>query len=211
MHKQQTKRPSRVPWRAAAIIAPVLLLAACTPPGPSLVGRELGTTPAYIIGPGDVVNVFVYRAPELSVEAPVRPDGKISTPLVPDVPALGKTPTQLASEIEERLQKFVKEPNVTVMVTSFSGPAEREIKVIGEVGQPLEVPYRAGLSVLDLMIAAKGLTKFAAGNRAMIVRQEPGGLRTYNVRLDDLMTDGDIAQNVQMQPGDTLVVPQAWF
>src|SRR5579885_616007 len=96
MHKQQTKRPSRVPWRAAAIIAPVLLLAACTPPGPSLVGRELGTTPAYIIGPGDVVNVFVYRAPELSVEAPVRPDGKISTPLVPDVPALGKTPTQLA-------------------------------------------------------------------------------------------------------------------
>jgi polysaccharide export outer membrane protein len=187
------------------------LLTACAA-GPSLVGRPLPATPLYRIGPGDALNVFVYRAPELSADVTVRPDGRISTPLVPDAVALNKTPSQLAAEIQRRLKTYVKEPVVTVMVTSFSGTPDRQVRVIGEVGQPLAVPYHAELSVLDLMIAAKGLTRFAAGNRAVIERPVPGGgTKLFTVRLDDLLTDGDLSQNVAMKPGDTLFVPQAWF
>ena len=188
-----------------------VILTACGPLPPGLVDEALPRASNYLIGPGDTVNVFVYRSPELSAEVPVRPDGLISTPLAPDVPALGKTPSQLATAIEHELQKYVKEPTVTVMVTSFVGPADRQVRVIGEVAQPLALPYKAELSLLDLVIASKGLTKFAAGNRAVIVRQEPDGPRTYNVRLDDLIKDGDITQNVPVQPGDTLFVPQALF
>jgi len=208
----------RVWLRAGFLAGPVLLvtglavlLSACVVGAPSLVGEAVNANPEYIIGPGDTVNVFVYRSPELSAEVPVRPDGRISTPLVPDVLALGKTPSQLATAIEGELQKYIKEPTVTVIVTGFVGPAPRQIRVIGEVAQPAALPYRAELSLLDVLIATKGLTRFAAGNRAVIVRQEPGGPTTYNVRLDDLLKDGDITQNVAMQPGDTLFVPQAWF
>jgi len=193
------------------LAASSLLLASCSSLGPSLVGVGVPGTPEYIIGPGDTLNVFVYRAPELSADVPVRPDGRISTPLAPDIVALGRTPTQLASAIQDQLKRYVKEPNVTVMVTTFAGPADRQIRVIGEVAEPLALPYRAQLSVLDLMIASKGLTRFAAGNRSVIVRQAPEGPRRYNVRLDDLLKDGDISQNVAMEPGDTLFVPQAWF
>ena len=125
--------------------------------------------------------------------------------------ALGRTPSQLARAIEAELGKYVKEPTVTVMVTGFVGPPDRQIRVIGEVAQPSALPYRAQLSILDVMIAVKGLTKFAAGNRAVIVRQEPEGARSYNVRLDDLLKDGDVTQNVSLQPGDILFVPQSWF
>jgi polysaccharide export outer membrane protein len=185
------------------------LLGACSnlapPPG--------GVNPEaeYIIGPGDTLNVFVYRVPEFSAEVPVRPDGRVSTPLVPDVVALGKTPSQVAGEIQERLKKYVTDPLVTVMVTGFTGPLEQEIRVIGEVAQPTAVAYRAQMSVLDLMIVAKGLTRFAAGNRAVIVRRESDHMNTYGVRLDDLLKDGDISQNIALRPGDTLFVPQAWF
>lgn len=196
--------------RGVAVAALLLLLSACAG-GPSLVGQPVPATPEYTIGPGDSLNVFVYRAPELSADVPVRPDGRISTPLVPDVLALNKTPSQLAAEIETRLKQYVKEPVVTVMVNSFAGPPDKQVRVIGEVGQPLAMPYHAELSVLDVMIAAKGLTRFADGNRAVIVRQEPGGPKRFTVRLDDLLNDGDISQNVAMKPGDTLFVPQAWF
>ena len=187
------------------------IVAACASGAPPLVGANPIPESQYIIGSGDAVNVFVYRVPELSVEVPVRPDGLISTPLVPDVMALGKTPTQLASDVENRLKKYIKDPNVTIMVTSFAGPPVRQIRVIGEVSQPLAMPYHVQLSLLDVMIATKGLTRFAAGNRSVIVRQDPDGPRTYNVRLDDLLKDGDVTQNVPMQPGDTLYVPQSWF
>lgn len=193
------------------LTALTLLLGACLPTAPSLVGEEASPAGEYRIGPGDSVNVFVYRSPELSAEVPVRPDGRISTPLVPDVLALGRTPSQLAKAIEHELQKYVKEPTVTVMVTGFVGPSDRQIRVIGEVAQPLALPYKENLSLLDVMIASKGLTRFAAGNRAVIVRQEPDGPRSYNVRLDDLLKDGDISQNVELRPGDTLFVPQAYF
>ena len=197
--------------RCAAIASVCGLGAACSAPGPSLVGQPVPETSQYIIGPGDSVNIFVYRSPELSAEVPVRPDGRISTPLAPDVLAMGKTPSQLAAAIEERLKKYVNEPTVTVMLTGIAGAPNRQIRVIGEVAQPLILPYRADLSLVDVMIAAKGLTRFAAGNRAVIVRQDPEGSKSFSVRLDDLLKDGDVSQNVAMQPGDTLFVPQAWF
>jgi polysaccharide export outer membrane protein len=203
---------SRRGWqRYVLLVCLAILPVACRAPGPSLVGVQPLGTGEYIIGPGDDLNVFVYRAPELSAIVPVRPDGHISTPLAADITAAGRTPTQLAQALEARLRQYVKEPTVTIMVTGFVGPSDRQVRVIGEVAEPLEVPYRNGMTVLDLMIAAKGLTPFAAGNRALIVRQEPGGPKKFSVRLSDLLKDGDISQNVAMQPGDTVFVPQAWF
>ena len=194
-----------------ALAGLVFLLTACASGAPPLVGVAAHGDSQYIIGPGDAVNVFVYRVPELSVDVPVRPDGRISTPLVPDLLALGKTPSQLATAVQDVLKKYIKDPNVTIMVTNFAGPLDQQIRVIGEVAQPFAMPYRVQLSLLDVMIASKGTTRFAAGNRSVIVRQEPDGPKTYNVRLDDLLKDGDISQNVAMQPGDTLFVPQSWF
>lgn len=168
---------------------------------------------AYVVGPGDTLSVFVYRSPELSVpDLPVRPDGRISVPLIEDIVAAGKTPTQLAREIESRLKKYVKDPSVTVIVRGFVGPLDRQVKVIGEATEPVALPYRDHMTVLDVMIATKGLTKFAAGNSAVIIRREPGGKQAkIPVRLNDLVKDGDISQNVEMAPGDTLIIPQTWF
>jgi polysaccharide export outer membrane protein len=167
--------------------------------------------PQYHIGPEDVLDVFVYRAPELSGVAPVRPDGRISTPLSSDVVALGRTPTQLAQAIEANLKKYVKEPNVTVMVTGFRGEPDLDIHVVGEVGRLRAIPYSAQLSLLDVVIEAGGLTRFAAANRTLLVREGPHGPVTYRVRLADLIEDGDMTQNIPMRPGDTVIVPQAWF
>ena len=140
------------------------------------------------------------------------PDGRISTPLIEDIVAAGKSPTQLAREIEERLAKYIQEPNVTVIVRSFIGPPDRQVRVIGEATDPIAIPYRDHMTLLDVMIATKGLTKYAAGNRAIIVRIDSGGKQqTIKVRLNDLIKDGDINQNIEMSPGDTLIVPQTWF
>jgi polysaccharide export outer membrane protein len=182
------------------------------PPGPPL----SGTPDTYIIGPGDRLNVFVYDSPQLSTEVPVRPDGRIATPLVQDIMAAGKTPAQLGQEIATRLKDYIKDPRVTIMVREFVGPLDRQIRVIGEAADPLALPYRDNLTVLDVMIASKGLTRYAAGNRAVIlrrVRDKTGAEQqeTIHVRLSDLMKDGDISQNVAMRPGDTLIIPQSWF
>lgn len=167
----------------------------------------------YIVGSGDQLSVFVYRNPDLSeAGVAVRPDGRISTPLIEDIVASGKTPTKLAREIEQRLSKYIQDPNVTVIVRSFIGPADRQVRVIGEATDPIAIPYRDNMSLLDVMIATKGLTKFASGNRATIVRLDPNGKQeTIKVRLSDLIKDGDITQNVPMKPGDTLIIPQSWF
>jgi polysaccharide export outer membrane protein len=165
----------------------------------------------YLIGPGDTLSVFVYRSPELSQEVPVRPDGRISVPLIEDVTASGKTAMQLAREIEDRLKKYVKDPSVTVTVRSFVGPLDRQVRVIGEAADPAALAYREHMTLLDVMIATKGLTKFAAGNRAVIVRTYGGKQQSINVRLSDLVKDGDISQNIEMMPGDTLIIPQTWF
>jgi polysaccharide export outer membrane protein len=167
----------------------------------------------YVIGSGDTLSVFVYRNPDLSEGGvAVRPDGRISCPLIEDITAAGKTPTQLARDIEERLKKYIQDPNVTVIVRSFVGPFDRQIRVIGEATDPAAIPYRDHMTLLDVMIETKGLTKYAAGNRAEIVRREPNGkTTTIPVKLNDLIKDGDISQNVEMQPGDTIIIPQTWF
>ncbi len=166
----------------------------------------------YVIGPGDVLSVSVYQSPQLSVaDLPVRPDGRISIPLVSDLVAAGKTPAQLETEMAARLKQFVQTPVVTVMVRSFQGPPDRQVRVIGEAVDPQAIPYRDNLTVLDVMIATKGLTKFAAGNRAVILRRVGDTQRRIPVHLSDLIKDGDISQNVAMRPGDTLIIPQSWF
>lgn len=166
----------------------------------------------YVIGPGDVLSVFVYESPQLTVgDLPVRPDGRISVPLAPDIVAAGKTSSQLGADIAERLKKFVQDPNVTVMVHTFQGPSDRQIRVIGQAVDPVAIPYRENMSLLDVMIATKGLTKFAAGNSAFILRQAGGHQTRLPVHLSDLIKDGDISQNVIMKPGDTLIIPESFF
>lgn len=204
--------------RAAPLVLILgLLPVACATRSPDAAPAASAARPGgdtdYRIGPGDTLNVFVYRAPELSVTAlPVRPDGRISLPLVPDLAAAGKTPTALAHDIEGRLRQYVREPNVTVMVQNFVGPFDRQIRVIGEATEPQAIPYREHMTVLDVMIATKGLTRFAAGNRAVIARRDPDGAQhSVHVRLSDLIKDGNISENVEMRPGDTLIIPQSWF
>ena len=173
---------------------------------------EASKSAQYVIGAGDQLGISVYRAPELSVPSiPVRPDGRISMPLIPDIVAAGKTPTQLGEELAERLKEYVNDPIVTVMVSGFIGPFSRQVRVIGAATEPMAIPYRDHMTVLDLMIATKGLTKFAAGNRAVIVRMTGDKRETIKVRLNDLLKNGDIDQNVEMLPGDTLIVPESWF
>ena len=175
------------------------------PPASSLPSAE------YRIGPGDNLNIFVWRNPELTVTVPVRPDGRVSIPLVEDVVAIGKTPTALAREYEQRLSKYIREPLVTVIVTSFVGPIPDEVRVIGEAAQPRSLPYRADMTVLDAMIAVGGLTRYAAGNDSLIIRTANGVQTSYAVHLSDLIRDGDIASNVALQPGDILIIPQRLF
>lgn len=165
----------------------------------------------YVIGSGDTLSIFVYRSPELSQEVPVRPDGRISMPLVEDVVASGKTPMVLAREIETKLKKYINEPSVTVTVRTFVGPLDRQVRVIGEAAEPAALAYREHMTLLDVMIATKGLTRFASGNRAVIVRRYEGSQKIINVRLSDLIKEGDISQNIEMLPGDTLIIPQTWF
>ena len=170
--------------------------------------------PEYVIGPGDGLDVFVYLSPELSTQnLPVRPDGRISLPLVPDIVAAGRSPSQLAAEITARLRPYVIDPNVTVMVRSFVGSPSQQVRIIGEAIQPRAMPYREGMTVVDAVIEARGLTRYAAGNRTEIIRRDgPSATpRNFRVRLDDLMRGGDISQDVPLRPGDTIVVPQAWF
>ena len=165
----------------------------------------------YLIGPGDDLNIFVWRNPDLSTHIPVRPDGKISIPLVEDVTAIGKTPTTLAREIEDKLRAYVKDPIVTVIVSQFVGPFAQQVRVIGEAAQPRAIPYRRNMSLLDVVIEVGGLTRFAAGDRAMIVRKVNGKQESMRVYLDDLVHDGDVKENVAMQPGDILIIPQRYF
>jgi polysaccharide export outer membrane protein len=167
----------------------------------------------YVIGSGDSLSIFVYRNPDLSEGGvAVRPDGRISTPLIEDIVAAGKTPTQLAREIEQRLTKYIQEPNVTIIVRGFIGPPDRQVRVIGEATDPIAIPYRDHMTLLDVMIATHGMTKFAAGNRAVVVRVDSAGKQqSIKVRLTDLIKYGEIEQNIEMSPGDTLIIPQSWF
>ena len=165
----------------------------------------------YIIGPGDSLQVFVWKNPELSTSVPVRPDGRISIPLVEDIECAGKTPTQLARDVEERLKKYVVDPIVTVIVHGFVGPYTEQIRIVGEAAQPKALPYRANMSVLDAMIEVGGLGKAASGNRATLVRRVNGQQTSTRIRLADLLKDGDLSANTALQPGDIIIIPQTFF
>ena len=211
---------SRTAIRAACGFSLLLTLGACENTlfkrhaDPPVVIKPTSKAPDdYVLGSGDQLSIFVYRNSDLSEPGvAVRPDGRISTPLIEDIVAAGKTPTALARELEERLTKFIQDPNVTVIVRSFIGPPDRQVRVIGEATDPIAIPYRDHMTLLDVMIATKGLTKYAAGNRAIVVRVDADGTQqSIKVRLSDLIKDGDIGQNIEMSPGDTLIVPQSWF
>ncbi|WP_420847489.1 XrtA/PEP-CTERM system exopolysaccharide export protein [Niveibacterium umoris] len=187
-----------------------LLLGACAtqyPPAPS---GAASTDYNYIIGAGDALNIVVWRNPELSMTVPVRPDGKITTPLVEDLPAMGKDASTLARDIEKALAKYIRDPIVTVVVTGFVGPYSEQIRVVGEAAKPQILPYKQKMSLLDVMIAVGGITDFADGNKASILRTAEGG-KQYSVRLKDLLKRGDVSANVDMRPGDVLIIPQGWF
>jgi polysaccharide export outer membrane protein len=169
------------------------------------------STQNYVIGPGDTLQVFVWRNADLTVSVPVRPDGKISIPLVEDIECAGKTPTQLAREIEGRLMKYVTDPIVTVIVSGFVGPYTQQIRIVGEASRPQALPYRANMSLLDAMIAVGGLTQFAAGNRAMLVRGTGPQQTSTRIRIEALLKDGDISANTDLQPGDIIIIPQSFF
>ena len=165
----------------------------------------------YLIGPGDSVNIFVWRNPEVSNTVTVRPDGKITTPLVEDLSASGKTPAQLARDIEKELATYVKEPIVTVIVGGFVGPYSEQVRIIGEAANPQALAYRQHMTLLDVVIAVGGLTEFAAGNKAVVARVVDGRQQEYRVRIDDLVKEGDVSANVDILPGDILIIPETFF
>ena len=201
---------AKITVRVLALMVPAWLLVACAtkyPPAPTT-----AATPdyRYVIGPLDTVNVIVWRNPELSMAVPVRPDGRITTPLVEDIPALGRNPAELARDFEKALAKFIRDPVVTVLVTSFAGASNEQIRIVGEAVKPQAVPYRQNMTLLDVIIVAGGLTDFADGNKAVLVRGSENS-KQYSVRLADLVRRGDISANVDMRPGDVLIIPQGWF
>ena len=166
---------------------------------------------AYVIGPGDTLQVFVWGNPDLSVTVPVRPDGRVSTPLIQDLNAVGKTPTQLEREMEQALSEYVRSPQVSVMVQGFVGAFDRQVRVLGQVVQARAVPYRESMTLLDVILEVGGLTDFAAANRSRVIRTQDGKRREFRVRLDDLLNKGRIEENMVMQPGDIVIVPEAIF
>lgn len=202
-----------------AVTASMLLLGffamgGCTsyedaPPAPPV--DDQAEVPLYIIGPLDSLSVFVWRNPELSTGAVVRPDGRLTLPLVEDLPAAGKTPVELAREIEKALSEYILDPIVTVSVGGFVGPFSQQIRIVGEASRPQAIPYRANMTMLDVMISVGGLTEFADGNGTTLVRNVEGEQKKYRVRLDDLLQDGDISANVAVLPGDVIIVPESWF
>jgi polysaccharide export outer membrane protein len=195
------------------VAATVVGLAACSsaPTHPAAPAEAAAGDYSYVVGAGDNLNIIVWRNPELSMSVPVRPDGKISAPLVDEMLVQGKTSVQIAREVEATLGKYVRDPIVTVVVTSFVGPYSEQIRVVGEAAKPQFLPYKQKMTVLDVMIAVGGLTDFADGNAATIMRAEGGGNKQYSVRLKDLIKRGDVSANVEMRPGDILIVPQSFF
>jgi polysaccharide biosynthesis/export protein len=207
----------RLKWKAAGACAVLLGLvswsAGSQQPAEQELASESGASGAqdYVIGPGDSLQVFVWRNDELSATVPVRPDGKISTPLVEDVVAVGRTPSQLARHIESILAEFIRTPKVNVIVATALS-ASSQVRVVGQAMNPRAIPYRDGLTILDVVIEAGGLGEFAAGNRAKLVRKKADGTHeNIKVRLEDLLEDGDMSQNLAVQPGDVLIIPESRF
>ncbi|WP_426077649.1 XrtA/PEP-CTERM system exopolysaccharide export protein [Janthinobacterium sp. PSPC3-1] len=197
--------------RVLACASAIVLLAGCRTQHALAPAEDSAPLHDYLIGPGDSVNILVWRNPEVSLTVAVRPDGKITTPLVEDLMASGKTSTQLARDIEQALGKFIQQPVVTVIVTNFAGPYAEQIRVIGAAAKPQALPYRQGMSLMDVLITVGGITDFAAGNKASVIRMREGAQQQLRVRLDDLLRDGDISANIMMRPGDVLLIPESFF
>lgn len=182
-------------------------------PSASFVSTQEGPGEEYIIGPLDTLTVFVWRNPELGAKVQVRPDGRITTPLIADMPAVGKTPTVLAQDIKTQLAQFIRDPLVSVIVDNFSGTFSQQIRVVGATEKPASIPYRANMTLLDAMIAVGGLSEFAAGNKAKLIRQDKatGKQATFGVRIGDLLKRGDSKANVRLEPGDVIIIPESMF
>lgn len=192
-----------------------IVLSGCSNPLPTATTRASLTTDVndyqYLIGPGDSLTIFVWRNPEISGNFIVRPDGKVTTSLVEDIEVSGRTPTMLARQLEEQLATYINNPRVTVSVTRFSGPFSEQVRVIGEATNPRTVNYSQHMTLLDLMIDVGGLTQYANGNNAKLVRVVDNEMKTYTIFIEDLIKDGDITKNVDMLPGDIIIIPEAWF
>jgi polysaccharide export outer membrane protein len=195
-------------WSAIGLVCVALGLGGCESIPEQAV--PVAETP-YLIGAHDTLRVFVWRSPELSMTIPVRPDGTITVPLVEDMQASGKSATQLARDIEKALAKYVQDPVVTVIVTSMVGHYSQQVRVIGEAAKPQTLVYRKDMTLVDVMIAVGGITLFADGNAARIVRTAGGKTQQFRVRLKDLVWGGDVSANVEMRPGDVLIIPQSFF
>ncbi|MDE1546578.1 polysaccharide export protein [Dechloromonas agitata] len=206
MNRFFNRQTSMTKW---LLVAVTLMLGACAS-HPNAPMNAATADYSYKIGPGDTLNIVVWRNPELSMSVPVRPDGKISSPLIDDLQAMGKDSTSLARDIEKELAKFIRDPVVTVIVTGFVGPYSEQIRVIGQATKPQILAYKQKMTILDVMIAVGGITDFADGNRATILRTSENNAQ-YRVRLKDLVKNGDVTANVEMKPGDVLIIPQSWF
>jgi|tagenome__1003787_1003787.scaffolds.fasta_scaffold20847674_2 polysaccharide export outer membrane protein len=207
---RKSPRNSQIRTAAVALSATAMLLAGCArtlPPPPVLAPESQAPSETYLIGPLDTLEIFVWDTKSTSTRVPVRPDGRISFPLAGDLQAAGLTPTDLAKNVEQALKPFVQEPIVTVVVDSFGDTGGQTIRVVGEAQHPAAVPYRAGMTVLDVMVAVGGLTPYAAGNRAVLVRGRSAA--TYGLHLGDLLHRGDIAANAPVEPGDIVMIPQS--
>jgi len=211
--KNDTSEFNKTACRAVVFACAALVISGCASTGGDLPPAPPTAASAaynYIVGPGDTLQITVWRNPELSSTVPVRPDGKVSTPLVDELVAQGKTSQEIARDVEKALAKYVRDPVVTVIVTNFVGPYSEQIRVLGAAAKPQFLPYKQKMTAMDVMIAVGGLTEFADGNKATLVRSAENGKR-YSVRLQDLVKRGDISANVEMLPGDVLIIPQGWF
>ena len=182
-------------------------------PPASFVAMQEGPGEDYIIGPLDELTIFVWRNPELGAKVQVRPDGRITTPLITDMPAVGKTPKMLADDITLQLSQFIQDPLVSVIVNKFAGTYSQQVRIIGATGKPASLPYRANMTLLDALIAVGGLSEYAAGNRAKLIRfdKETGKQAEYGLRLGDLLKRGDSKANVMLMPGDVIIIPESQF
>lgn len=182
-------------------------------PAANSVAANEGPSADYLIGPLDQLNIFVWRNPELSTNVRVRPDGRITVPLIDDLAATGQTPTQLAKAIEDKLKTYIQNPIVSVIVSEFQGPFAQQVRVVGEATNPAAIPYRSNMTLLDVMISVGGLTQYAAGNRARLIRYDAqaGQQKEYSVKIDRLLKDGDIKANVRIEPGDVIIIPESFF
>lgn len=210
------RRPSVLLLAGWLAVSPLILSCASSPPATvtptptPTAAQPKNVSPDYIIGPGDVLQVFVWRNPELSVTVPVRPDGKISTPLVENMVAVGKTAPQLSRDMEGVLSEYVRQPKVNIIITGAASVSSH-VNVVGQVMHPSAVPYHEGMTVMDAILAVGGLGQFASGNRSKIVRMENGHETVIKVKVADLVNNGDVRQNLPLKPGDVLVVPQSMF